>query len=163
KKPHGPPEDVPGLGPHIREHEKSFPFFVIFPRGAHDGAWFKDGKPLYATRALDILRLVQKEYTVIDEKRLYLTGVSEGGHGAWELAAEHPELWAAVVPVSGGPSGNVGNAKPGSKESIEAAESFAKYVTPKIKDIHVWCFHEKSDGVAGREWTEKMAAELKAK
>jgi dienelactone hydrolase len=165
KKPHGPPEDVPGLGPHIRDHEKIFPFFVIFPRGAHDGQWFKDDKPLDAARALEILQAVQKEFQCIDTKKLYLTGVGSGGRATWEIAAEHPELWAAIAPLSGSPPGAAApsNLKPGSKESIAAAETFAKYVAPKIKDIPVWCFHEKSDGVSGAEWTEKIALELKAK
>ncbi|HLW64787.1 MAG TPA: hypothetical protein VKS79_05660 [Gemmataceae bacterium] len=162
KKPHGPPEDVPGLGSHIRDHEKIFPFFVIFPRSAHDGHWYKDDKPLDASRALEILQAVQKEYQCIDTKKLYLTGVGSGGRATWELAAEHPELWAAIAPLCGGPP-SASNLKPGTKESIAAAETFAKYVAPKIKEMPVWCFHEKCDGTAGVEWTEKMAAELKAK
>ncbi|NWK55793.1 prolyl oligopeptidase family serine peptidase [Verrucomicrobiaceae bacterium N1E253] len=37
-----------------------------------------------------------------DEKRVYLTGNSMGGYGCWVWAAHHPELFAAVAPVSGG-------------------------------------------------------------
>jgi predicted peptidase len=163
KKPHGPPEDVPGLGSHIRDHEKIFPFFVIFPRGAHDGLWYKDDKPLDAVRALEILHAVQKEYQCIDTKKLYVTGIGTGGRATWELTADHPELWAAIAPVSSGPPPGASSLKPGTKESIAAAETFAKYVAPKIKEIPVWCFHEKCDGTAGVEWSEKLATELKAK
>ena len=38
----------------------------------------------------------------IDENRLYLTGLSMGGYGSWELAARQPGRWAAVVPICGG-------------------------------------------------------------
>ena len=38
----------------------------------------------------------------IDKNRLYLTGYSMGGYGAWELGCECPWLFAAVMPISGG-------------------------------------------------------------
>lgn len=37
----------------------------------------------------------------IDHRRVYLTGCSMGGMGAWELGAAEPELFAAVAPVAG--------------------------------------------------------------
>lgn len=38
----------------------------------------------------------------IDPRRVYLTGLSMGGFGAFDLAARRPELFAAVVPICGG-------------------------------------------------------------
>ena len=38
----------------------------------------------------------------IDADRVYLTGLSMGGFGAFDLAGRRPELFAAVVPVCGG-------------------------------------------------------------
>jgi len=38
----------------------------------------------------------------VDRDRIYLTGLSMGGFGAFELAARRPELFAAVVPICGG-------------------------------------------------------------
>ncbi len=38
----------------------------------------------------------------IDGRRVYLTGLSMGGFGAWELATRRPEWFAAVVPICGG-------------------------------------------------------------
>jgi len=37
----------------------------------------------------------------VDPRRVALTGVSMGGAGAWALAAEHPDLFAAVAPICG--------------------------------------------------------------
>jgi predicted peptidase len=36
-----------------------------------------------------------------DAKRVYLTGLSSGGAGAWYLAARHPEKFAAIAPIVG--------------------------------------------------------------
>jgi predicted peptidase len=36
-----------------------------------------------------------------DARRVYLTGLSYGGFGAWDLAAKHPEKFAALAPVVG--------------------------------------------------------------
>lgn len=38
----------------------------------------------------------------IDEARLYLTGLSMGGYGSWDLGTRAAERWAAVVPICGG-------------------------------------------------------------
>lgn len=38
----------------------------------------------------------------VDPSRVYLTGLSMGGFGAFDLAARRPELFAAVVPICGG-------------------------------------------------------------
>jgi pimeloyl-ACP methyl ester carboxylesterase len=36
-----------------------------------------------------------------DAKRVYLTGLSYGGFGAWNLAARHPDRFAALAPIVG--------------------------------------------------------------
>ena len=43
---------------------------------------------------------IQKE-NAIDSNRIYLTGLSMGGWGAWNLAFAHPEMFAALVPIAG--------------------------------------------------------------
>ena len=37
----------------------------------------------------------------VDQDRLYLTGVSMGGRGAWHIAAHNPGLFAALAPIAG--------------------------------------------------------------
>ncbi len=37
-----------------------------------------------------------------DENRIYLTGISMGGYGAWYFAEAYPNLFAALMPVCGG-------------------------------------------------------------
>lgn len=57
------------------------------------------------TRALRAVMQAMDEIIAtrpIDRDRVYLTGLSMGGFGAFELAARRPELFAAVVPICGG-------------------------------------------------------------
>lgn len=37
----------------------------------------------------------------IDEDRIYLTGLSRGGHGTWGVASKMPETFAAIAPICG--------------------------------------------------------------
>lgn len=52
----------------------------------------------------DVLyKLIQetiKKYN-IDTTKIHLTGLSMGGWGTWNLAFEHPEMFASVVPICG--------------------------------------------------------------
>jgi predicted esterase len=53
----------------------------------------------------DVIAQVRGAYKV-DPDRIYLTGHSMGGYGTWSFAMAHPDLFAAIAPVSGG--GNPG-------------------------------------------------------
>jgi predicted peptidase len=50
---------------------------------------------------LQILDIVESEYRVRTDM-IYLTGLSMGGFGCFQLAAAHPNLFAAVAPICGG-------------------------------------------------------------
>lgn len=52
------------------------------------------------TDVLATIRQVQQVFS-IDPDRLYLSGVSMGGMGAWNIALRHPGLFAAVTPMCG--------------------------------------------------------------
>ena len=53
--------------------------------------------------ALAALRWMRRHFDV-DENRIHLTGQSRGGHLVWDLAVRHPDLWASVTPMIGGPT-----------------------------------------------------------
>lgn len=53
-------------------------------------------------RVLAALRWARRRFDV-DEDRISLTGVSRGGHLAWDMALRHPDLFAALAPMIGGP------------------------------------------------------------
>ena len=68
---------------------------VIAPQCPENSRW---------TECLEALETVLDEVTArytADRKRVYLTGLSLGGQGAWYLAVRHPERFAALVPVCG--------------------------------------------------------------
>jgi dienelactone hydrolase len=46
----------------------------------------------------DVVEAVEwaKKQTAVDETRIYLIGVSGGGHMAMQMAGRHPEIWAGV-------------------------------------------------------------------
>jgi predicted esterase len=50
---------------------------------------------------MDALGEMMRAYR-IDPDRVYLTGHSMGGFGSWSIAMNHPEVFAAIAPVSGG-------------------------------------------------------------
>lgn len=50
--------------------------------------------------AMEVLDHAMKEF-VIDPKRVYLTGYSTGGHGAWHLGSLFPDRFGAIGPSAG--------------------------------------------------------------
>jgi predicted esterase len=111
-------------------------FLVLCPQG-HSGSWEATGDD--ARRAMELLAAVQEEYRV-DPKRISLTGLSSGGAGVWQLAAQYPDRWAAIVPV---------------------AASCDPDQAPLIKDIPCWCFHNRYDGVSTVEGPRAMIKALR--
>jgi poly(3-hydroxybutyrate) depolymerase len=49
---------------------------------------------------MEVVQRIRQQYK-IDENRIYLMGHSMGGIGTWAIGARHPELWAALGPISG--------------------------------------------------------------
>jgi len=49
---------------------------------------------------LEVLEDVKMQF-YIDTNRVYLTGHSMGGHGAWHIGTSHPDLFAAMAPSAG--------------------------------------------------------------
>jgi predicted esterase len=59
---------------------------------------------------MDVLAEMRRDYNV-DPDRIYLTGHSMGGYGTWSLAMSHPDVFAALAPISGGSNTPVGMSK----------------------------------------------------
>jgi predicted esterase len=80
-------------------------FIVVAPLGYRvDGGYgaFPSGRrgQLSEEDVLEVIKLVRQTYK-IDPNRIYLVGHSMGAIGAWVLGAKHPEIWAALAPISG--------------------------------------------------------------
>lgn len=67
--------------------------------GENQGYRFSDEE---RDQALAALRWMRRHFNV-DEDRIALTGISRGGHLAWDLALRYPDRFAAIAPMIGGP------------------------------------------------------------
>ncbi len=67
---------------------------VVAPASWSDAFWWRGGQ---AENLPAILKAVKRVYNV-DENRVTMTGVSDGGTGAWFFAFKQPTEWAAFFP-----------------------------------------------------------------
>ena len=75
---------------------EAFPALVLVPQCK--GPWKFVGDD--ETMVIDAVSGTQKEFR-IDAKRIFLTGISQGGCSTFDLGAKYPDFWAALVPVCG--------------------------------------------------------------
>lgn len=144
-----------GLGPYLRTHAASFPAIVVFPQSPADQSWQGETAEL----AMATLEAASREFGA-DPKRTYLTGMSRGGYGTYELAMLHPDRFAALVPVCGGIT------QPGIDEPLRvaAAESDDPFATAaqRLKHLPIWIFHGGKDDLVPPEQSRRMQAALQA-
>ena len=118
----------------IVEQKRDFPFIAVSPQCPDTSFWTVEMESLNA-----LLDEIVKKYAV-DENRIYLTGLSMGGYGAWNLATAYPDRFAAIAPICGG-----GDPK---KAHL-------------LKDIPIWVFHGAKDTTVPPERSEEMVNALK--
>jgi predicted peptidase len=83
--------------PEMLVDNTSFPFVVVSPQLSLESGGWQD-----TVDALDaFLDTIQGMYSV-DASRVYVTGLSMGGFGTWQLAMKHPRRFAAIAPIAGG-------------------------------------------------------------
>jgi predicted esterase len=86
-----------GKGAFTSEAEKHG-YIVACPKGRKPASMYTGD----AERdVMDVLADMMRAYR-IDPDRVYMTGHSMGGFGTWSVAMNHPEMFAAIAPVSGG-------------------------------------------------------------
>jgi predicted peptidase len=102
------------IGPVLatREMRTKHPCFVLAVQCPRDRAWVEPGprsmNPTMAEQPSMTIRGVMTAMDQVirdkpvDRHRIYLTGLSLGGYGAWDLAMRRPDTFAAVVPICGG-------------------------------------------------------------
>lgn len=135
-----------------KEWREKYPCYLVVPQLPKGKTWSalrvsKDAPPpssaappsegelVYAA-----LESLVKELPV-DERRIYLTGLSMGGYGSWALAAKHPERFAAVAPICGG------------GDPAWAAQ---------LKNVPIWAVHGDADKVVPPQRSRDMIDALKA-
>ena len=85
-----------GIGHAIRKNPERFPCIVAMPQCPADSGWNDRHDVIDETLAQSLSAFS------INERRIYLTGLSMGGYGTWSYGAAHPERFAALMPICGG-------------------------------------------------------------
>ncbi|GIL21091.1 MAG: hypothetical protein DWB56_02240 [Candidatus Jettenia sp.] len=80
----------------LRSSAHNDEFILVAPTYGH-GLWWKDEAERLILSVFDKMK---QEYN-IDTDRVYLTGFSSGGHGAWYMALRYPHFFAAISPIAG--------------------------------------------------------------
>lgn len=149
--------DVQKLLPHLptqmakEEWLEKYPCFMVIPQCRNNEQWVdqawseKTSVPIKdqptEQMAMAIAVLDQSLKTLpIDRNRVYLTGLSMGGFGSWELAMRRPNLFAAVAPVCGG------------GDETQAA---------RLKNISIWAAHGDADTVVWPVRSRTMVEAIK--
>ncbi|OAI46496.1 hypothetical protein AYO45_01765 [Gammaproteobacteria bacterium SCGC AG-212-F23] len=142
-----------GIGRAIQENETLYHSIVIMPQiPDEDNAtiqqqgkygniyWNKINSQNYA---LSVLQYITNKYeSRIDKSRIYLTGLSMGGSGTWRIAQNHPNIFAAIVPVA-------------------ACQQLSATYIANLKNIPIWVFHSLKDEACPVENTKILVGAMK--
>jgi predicted esterase len=73
-------------------------YIVVCPKGRNPASMYQGSAE---KDVMDVIAEARRLFSV-DADRIYLTGHSMGGYGTWSIGVAHPEVFAALAPVSGG-------------------------------------------------------------
>jgi predicted peptidase len=134
------------------EMRKKHPCFVVSPQCPLKEFWSKierKGKDLIVVRpeepteptglVLELMDALPKEFH-IDPNRVYITGVSMGGFGTWDILGRRAERIAAAIPICGG-------------GFLETAPAFAR--------VPLWVFHGTLDPLVKPEMSRHMVEAIR--
>ncbi|MEZ7513959.1 prolyl oligopeptidase family serine peptidase [Flavobacterium frigidarium] len=110
--------------------------YILAPQCEENEYWDTDS--LY-----ELVLKIQKEHN-IDDSRIYLTGLSMGAWGAWNLATAHPEKFAALVTIAG------------------AVDRVVLLENKKLASMPIKIFHGLLDDVVDMNYSVMMYKRLKA-
>jgi predicted peptidase len=144
-----------GLGPALRRYPSRYPAIVVFPQAPRDSAW--TGR--VAEAAMAALEQTEREFRT-DPERVYLTGISMGGHGTWYLAYRHPDRFAAIAPVCGFIDWRFGGrdvtvVPPADGDPFEA-------LARRLASVPTWIFHGEADPAVPVEQSRRAAKAFEA-
>ncbi|MFT4781865.1 MAG: putative peptidase [Pseudohongiellaceae bacterium] len=137
-----------------QENRDKYPAFIFVPQCPPGSDWgrslgesekeirFKLGsiiQPSVDSIVLEAIITLEKEFN-IDIKRRYVTGQSMGGYGTWHFILNHPEMFAAAIPMCGG--GNPSLAQ-------------------NIVNLPVWVFHGQKDSAVPVDFSRNMVEAIK--
>jgi predicted peptidase len=116
--------------------------YVLAPQ-INTNQWFSSSgsQPTEAmSLTIDALKQVMATQNV-DPTRVYVTGVSMGSFGTWDILRRDPGVFAAAVPMSGGGDPSTASL---------------------VKDTPIWAFHGSADSIVPVDSTRNMIAAVRA-
>jgi predicted peptidase len=145
-----------GIAHAMRKDRSRFPAIVVMPQCPKESWWTE---PQMEEMALAALAAATKEFKG-DMRRTYLTGLSMGGYGTWDMASRYPGKFAAIVPICGGivPPERVVRDHPDLKKDPYPQPSD---VAKKIGRTPVWIFHGGDDPLVPVTESRNMAEAMK--
>ena len=93
------------------------------------------------TSALNVIDSLVGAIQNLDINRIYVTGLSMGGYGTWEMIQRRPDYFAAAIPICGG------------GDKLQAS---------KLTNIPIWAFHGTKDKAVPVVRTTDMYQSIKA-
>ncbi len=130
------------------ENRQKYPCFVLAPQCPDGKKWVEvdwsaeshkqpeESISLVLTR--ELLVALQKQFR-IDSKRLYVTGLSMGGYGTWDMVTRTPDVFAAAAPICGGADETLGG---------------------RVTKLPIWAFHGDKDTAVKPDRTRRMIAAI---
>ena len=118
-------------------------FIIVSPLCPAGKNWSED-------LLLALLDEIETKYPV-DKHRVYLTGLSMGGFGTWNLGLNHPEKFAAIAPICGG----------GETIGIVLAQYYDRATLAQMKSLGIWAFHGGKDTTVAPDESAHMVNALK--
>ncbi len=115
------------------KNQAKYPCFMMVPQST-SGTWSES-----IAQVAEAVNALSKEYS-LDADRFYVTGLSFGGTGVWDIVEHQPDLFAAAVPICGAGDPNR---------------------VAQIKDLAVWAFHSADDPTMKVDGTRVMINELR--
>lgn len=141
-----------GLPAAVRDHPERWQFVIVMPQCSQERYWTD---PEMMSMAMATLDQETAEFHG-DPGRTYLTGLSLGGYGAWELARDYPNRWAAIAISSSGIFWSYAPERWREIALLPAAYARAVGHTP------VWVFHGGVDPVVPEREDELLYDAFKA-
>lgn len=90
--------------------------------------------------ALSVIDSLLGKDETMDVKRKYITGLSMGGYGVWDMIQRRPQFFSAALPICGGGD---------------------KSLSPTLTHLPVWMFHGTNDKVVPVSRTKDMFSSIK--
>jgi acetyl esterase/lipase len=141
-----------GISEAVRNHPDRWPFVIVMPQCPQTAHWTD---PVMLDLAMAALDQESGEFHG-DPARTYLTGLSMGGYGAWELARLHSHRWAAIAIASSGIFWSYDPERWQESTVLPAEYASALGRTP------IWLFHGSLDPVVALKQSELMFDAFKA-